>query len=399
MQRASHTATLGRSRRAVSLVGRAAAVLLAPVVLLSLFPAATLAAGGVTVTTPFPQVAVQPSASVTFPLTITAASTQVVALSVTGLPAGWSARLTGGGFTVDGAYAGPGRPAAVNLDLSVPADATGTAHLAVIGRGTSASDELPLEVRVASEAGGSVSLAATYPSLRGPASATFPFDLTLRNDTPRETTFALSGQGPDGWTVDARPSGSTQATSLTVAAGSSGGVRVSVTPPADAAAGSYPIVVTADGGGTQAAVQLTVVVTGSYSVALTTPDQVLSTNATAGAAKPFQVVVQNTGSGPLTNVTLSARPATGWDITFNPPTIASLDPGKDATVTASITPASNAVAGDYNVPMTATAAESSGSVTIRVTVDTSLTWAIVGIALIVLVLVGLGLVFSRYGRR
>jgi len=76
-----------------------------------------------------------------------------------------------------------------------------------------------------------------------------------------------------------------------------------------------------------------------------------------------------------------------------------VDPGTDATGHGTITPAADAVAGDYNVDFSATATEASSSTTIRVTVNTSLSWAVVGIALIVLVLVGLGWVFSRYGRR
>lgn len=363
-------------------------------------PGAAAAAGGVTVTTPFPLVAVEPGSNVTFPITVAATTSQVVALSVTGLPAGWSARFTGGGFTVDGVLATPTAAGAVSLDLAVPADATGTTRLVVEARGSAGSDQLALAVRVASEAGGIVSLEATYPSLRGPASATFPFELTLSNDTPRETTFSLSAQGPDGWTVDVRPSGSSQATSLKVAAGSSGGVSVSVTPAPGTAAGEYPIAVTADGGnGSPAEAKLTVVVTGTYDLVLTTPDQVLSTDATAGGARPFQLVLHNGGSGALTDLRPSTTPPTGWTVTFDPPTVASLDPGKDQVVTATITPASNAVAGDYNLEVQASATEASASTTIRVTVNTSLSWAIVGIALIVLVLLGLGWVFARYGRR
>ncbi len=367
--------------------------------LLVLTSTTALAAGGVAVTTTYPLVAVEPGASVTFPLTVTATSTEVVALDLTGLPAGWTARFTGGGFTVDGVLAGPGAPATATLDLSVPTDARGTARLTVRAKGTSGTDALDLSVRVASEAGGNVSLEATYPSLRGPSSATFPFDVALRNDTPRETTFALSGEGPAGWTVDVRPSGSSQATSLKVAGGSSGTISVAVTPAPGTAAGEYPITVTADGGGTPAQVALTVVITGTYTMSLTTPDQVLSTDATAGQARQLQLVVRNTGSGALSNLRLTATPASGWTVTFNPATLASVDPGTDMTVTATITPATDAVAGDYNVDFSASATEASSSTTIRVTVNTSLSWAVVGIALIVLVLVGLGWVFSRYGRR
>jgi uncharacterized membrane protein len=35
----------------------------------------------------------------------------------------------------------------------------------------------------------------------------------------------------------------------------------------------------------------------------------------------------------------------------------------------------------------------------RITVDTALSWGLIGIALILLTLVGLGWVFQRYGRR
>jgi uncharacterized membrane protein len=376
----------------------AAGVLLVPL-LLAVAAGPASAAGGISVTTPFPLVAVEPGASVTFPLTVTSTTTQVVTLALGRLPTGWSARFTGGGFTVDGVLAAPAAPGTASLDLSVPADATGSTRLTVEARGPAGGDVLELTVRVASEAGGNVSLEATYPSLRGPASATFPFDLTLRNDTPRETTFALSGQGPDGWTVDVRPSGSSQATSLKVAAGSSGGVSVSVTPAPQAAAGEYPVTVVADGGGTPTQAQLTVVVTGSYALLLTTPDQVLSTDATAGQGRQFQIVLRNDGSGALSNVTPGASPPTGWTVTFDPASIATIAPGSDQAVTATITPASDAVAGDYNIGMTATATEASASTTIRVTVNTSLSWAVVGGALIVLVLLGLGWVFAKYGRR
>ncbi|MGZ8528129.1 MAG: NEW3 domain-containing protein, partial [Candidatus Limnocylindrales bacterium] len=64
-----------------------------------------------------------------------------------------------------------------------------------------------------------------------------------------------------------------------------------------------------------------------------------------------------------------------------------------------ITPSDQAIAGDYVVSFSAAASEATTSQDIRVTVETSLTWAIVGIALIVLVFVGLGWVFQRFGRR
>jgi uncharacterized membrane protein len=149
-----------------------------------------------------------------------------------------------------------------------------------------------------------------------------------------------------------------------------------------------------------------VTITGTYSVSLTqTTDETLQTSAQVGAGKPYVWVVQNTGSGPLTNLTVSATPPTGWTVTFDTASIASLAPGKTQNVTATITPASNAVAGDYTIAFNLSA-PSSGSVpgatasqTVRVTVQVGLNWLIVGGALILLVLVGLSWVFGRFGRR
>jgi uncharacterized membrane protein len=68
-------------------------------------------------------------------------------------------------------------------------------------------------------------------------------------------------------------------------------------------------------------------------------------------------------------------------------------------VTATIQPASNALAGDYDLTLSASAGGATDSLDIRTTVQTSALWGLVGLALIVLVLVGLAWVFRRYGRR
>ena len=66
---------------------------------------------------------------------------------------------------------------------------------------------------------------------------------------------------------------------------------------------------------------------------------------------------------------------------------------------AKITPSSDAIAGDYEITMTAKGAESSDDVTIRVRVETPQLWWIVGVVLILLVFAGLYWVFRTYGRR
>src|SRR4249920_3070367 len=65
-----------------------------------LAPLAT-AAGGLTVTTPFPAVVAEPGATASFNLTLTVDSARRVDLKTAGVPTGWTARFRGGGMTID----------------------------------------------------------------------------------------------------------------------------------------------------------------------------------------------------------------------------------------------------------------------------------------------------------
>ena len=108
------------------------------------------AAGGVTVTTPFPAIVAEPGSSATFKLTLGVSSAQRVDLKAEGVPTGWTARFQGGGSVVDGAYVDPKTPPEVTLSVDIPKDATaGTSTLRVIATGVSGQDTLPLSIRVA----------------------------------------------------------------------------------------------------------------------------------------------------------------------------------------------------------------------------------------------------------
>ena len=365
------------------------------------------AAEPLSVTTPYPSVAAQPGASVSFPITITTDATRTVALTVDGVPQGGSARLTGGGFTVDAVQAESGKPASVSLDVTLPANATGIISVTVHATSGSLTADLPLRLRIEGGAGGSVTIDPPT-GQKVAAGGSLTFNLTLHNNTPRDTTFTFSTQQPDGWQVSAMPGGSSQATSLVVAAASTGSLTVSVASPSTATAGDYKIEVdTASDGSVQPdPVILPVTITGTYTLSLSqTADETLQTSAQPGSGKTYVWVVQNSGSGPLANLTVSATPPTGWTVTFDAATIPSLAPGKSQNVTATITPSGNAVAGDYTIAFNVSA-PSSGSVpgatasqTVRVTVQVGLNWLVVGGAIILLVLVGLSWVFGRFGRR
>jgi uncharacterized membrane protein len=99
-------------------------------------------------------------------------------------------------------------------------------------------------------------------------------------------------------------------------------------------------------------------------------------------------------------VVVSATAPTDWNVTYSPSsTIASIAAGQSQTITATIVPSNDAIAGDYVVTYSASATDANGSVQIRMTIETSPLFGFVGLALIVLVLFGLWYVFQRYGRR
>ena len=324
-----------------------------------------------------------------------------VDLAVAGVPDGWTAGLHGGGLEVSSVYVPADGSATVQLDLAVPADAPdGDQQITVSARSASASASLALDVAVAQAAGGTVELTTDFPTLRGASDANFNFTLQLHNSTPQQLTFSLQAAGPVGWTVTAQPSGEAQAASFTVEAGASRSVDVKAVPPDGVDAGSFPINVQAIGSaGRTAEAQLTVEISGRVAMTLTTADGRLNASATAGAAGDLSVVVRNDGTSPLTGVTLSASPPSDWEVTFDPPTIDSVAANASATVTAHIKPSGDAIAGDYVVTITAQNDQASKSADIRVTVETSPLWGVVGIALILAAIGGLYWVFQRYGRR
>lgn len=391
----------GRARRGVRAGLRRGFVALAAAAigLVSLAPAA-FAADGLTITTPYPAVVVAPGAQVAFNVTIKTTTPSRVALALTGAPTDWNPALRGGGFVVDAVETNGVDAGTVRVDLTVPTTATGTSKMVL--RGTSASSvvELALEVRVAAGATGDVTLKTDFPSLKGPSTQTFNFNLTLANGTPEDLTFSVNAQGPTGWTIQANLTGQAQAASAVVKAGSSSGVTVSAVPPAGVAAGSYPLQVVAVAGSRTIKGTLSVEVTGTYTLTMATSDGRLNGRGPAGSVSPLAIVLTNTGTADITNVALTGTGPGSWDISFDQPTVATIAAKQSVTVTAQIKPSGDAIAGDYNVSLSANGTPSATStLAIRYTVETSVVWGVVGVALIIAVGAGVWWVFQRYGRR
>ena len=360
---------------------------------------ATFAADAIQLTTPYPAVAVAPGAKVSFDVSVKTPSAARVGLSVDKVPTGWTATMRGGGFVVDGVQTNGTDAATVTLELTVPPDAaSGTQRITLTGTSGGATATLDLDIRVTEAAAGSVTLTTQYPQLKGVSTSSFTFSLSLANDTPDDLTFGVVANGPDGWTVAAEVASQSQAATAVVKAGTTSTITVSAKAPTDATAGTYPITVDATSGDKTAHADLSVQVTGSYSLSMSTPDGRLNAAGSAGGTTDLGVTITNSGTADVENVQLTATPPSGWTVTFEPTSI-TVPAGKTVNATAHIKPSSDAIAGDYVVSLRSASSTTSASAAIRVTIETSLLWGAVGVALIAIVLLGLWWTFRRFGRR
>jgi uncharacterized membrane protein len=373
---------------------------IAAALLPALVPTA-LAADGLSLTTAYPAVTVTPGSNVSLDLNVDADEQARVELELGGVPATWKAELRGGGFVINAVEVNGSDPTAVRLDIDVPEEATGTTRITITASATGTTVELPVDIRVEAGAGGSVDLDIDSPSQTGSSDETFTFAVAIRNNKEQDLNFTSDASRPSAdWEVDAKGASQGSATTGNVKAGSSGTINVTVTPPQDVAAGTYPILLTVSAGDETLEQPLEVVITGSYSMTLTTPTAVLSGRGAAGSATDQQFIVTNTGTAPITQITLTTTPPGDWEVTFEPETVDAIAPGEEATITAHITPSGNAIAGDYTMTFRA-ASEEADDVTaqFRFTVEAGILGAIIGAGLIVAVVAGLYWVFRRYGRR
>ena len=349
--------------------------------------------------TPYVGVSIKPGDSATYALDVSGPPGSRVGLSLSTLPDDWAGTIRGGGFELDEVLLDSTGHVEVDLEVQTPGDAAdGDYEVTVRAEGAGSVVGLDLSIRVTATAGGEVTFTTDFPALQGSSDSSFSYSLDLQNGTPQEIQFGLTAEGPDGWQVDIRPSGESQASTVTVGGGGNVTVTVDVNPPDTTPAGSYTVLARAEGGGESAAVELTVAITGTFDIALTTANEVLNVEVNAGEASTLDLLVVNSGSASLEGVSLSATPPSGWDVTFDLATIDLIPPGESVPVTSTITPADDAINGDYALTFSASVPEVRSSTDIRATVTTSAVWGLVGVGVIALALVGLTLVFRRYGR-
>lgn len=227
---------------------------------------------------------------------------------------------------------------------------------------------------------------------------TFRYNTTLHNGVSEPRIYELKATAPDGWNVVFRARGS-QVTSINMDGNKDENISIEIHPAHDAEPTKYKIPVTAIAANDTLQLAIEAVVKGSYGIELTTPTGLLSGNITEGKQKEIHLVVRNTGTLTLNDISLSAQTPSKWDATFEPSKIEQLAPGKTTDVIATLTVPDKTIAGDYVTVFTAKNSDSNSQATFRMTVRTSMLSGWIGILVI---LVAIALVFyliRKYGRR
>ena len=372
---------------------------------LVLAPAA-YADGGLTISTNFPGMTVTAGKTVTFSIALDNSSTVPMnsAISVSDLPDGWDATFSSGGNQVSRVFVRPDASVNVTLGIDIPANTPeGEYNINVNAEAEGiAYDTLQLSLNVGSTDVSQGQFNSQFPELKGGAGTSYTFNTDLTNSGGEDMYYSLSSSAADGWTVSFKPTdaASSDIASLSIPAGQTQGITITVKPPSDIRAGEYSIPVLATSTTGSLSLDLKVTITGNYEMSLATNDGRLNADIQVGKETPVTLVVSNTGSADILDLTFSSTlPTSGWAVRFDQPTIESLPAGATQEVVAFIQTDARAVTGDYAASITATSSQVDSTIDLRVAVNTSTVWGIVAVIIIVLLAGGLYLLFRKFGRR
>lgn len=369
---------------------------------------ASAAGEGLDMSTVYPGITMKAGESATFDLDFTCDEGEScdAELSVKSMPENWTGYFKGGSKQITRVHvngdAAANDIAEADFSLTVPEDTEDGVYIVELEAdgGAGNTDILELSVTVSREEALQSSFTSEYPEQQGASGTTFSFNTTVVNNRADDQTYALTADVPTGWEVRFTPSGeSTNVASLPVTTGSSQGMTITVTPPENVEKGDYTIPISLVSAEDTLSTELTVSITGTYSVSLSTPDGRLSLDAYADKETSVTLSITNQGNVDLENLNLTSSAPTDWEVTFSESTIDLLEAGATKEVTAYVKPCQNVITGDYATTISIRNDEASSSADFRVSVKTSTTWGIVAIGVIVVLVIALGMIFKKFGRR
>lgn len=320
-------------------------------------------------------------------------------------PKGWICSLFYGDYEVLRIFL-RGRES-MNLTLTIepsPNVTAGSYDVVVTAlSGQAKSSALKIEIEIVKPSAG-IELTTTSTEVTGSPGSVFSFRFDIKNNYYRDLTFRLSAEVPEGWqNLGFKPSPyETKVISdVTVGARSTyWGVTLDVWCPQSVKPDTYPVSVTVSepSEGIHEKLEFRAVVTGTAKVTLKTEGGLLSYNVEAGKTVEIPLVIENTGTLPLRDISLYSYAPSGWKADITPDKITALPAGENATAILYLEPPPGAIAGDYSINIRAWSMEASHEITLRITVTKATYWGIVGVVVVVGAIFVLIFVSRRYGR-
>ena len=332
---------------------------------------------------------------------------EFIDLSLPQVAKGWKARIKTYSFDVSGVFVASDKSKSLTFKAE-PEEGTGPGKYTFGIKGQTEDGKLVSASQVTVHViakdketkSKGVSLTTSYPVLQGPTDAKFEFSVEVENKTDKDSTFNLSAQGPTNWDINFKPSYEDKLiSSLRLKAGGRQSVGVEVKPYPLTDAGKYPLLVKVSAPEGMAEAELTVILTGTHKLEVGTASGLLSLTAMTGKPSNLSFYVKNTGSAAQSNIKLLSFKPENWKVEFKPEKLDTLAPNELKQIELVVTPADQALVGDYSVAVGVEGEKASKNLEFRVTVKASTAWGWIGIAIIVLVVLGLVILFVRMGRR
>ena len=327
---------------------------------------------------------------------------QLLSLSVPQTADGWKATILGGGQPVGAIEVAPDSEERLQLRLEPPAGiGHGDYRFTIEAKNAQYDDKLPIAVTIGEEVPAKLKLTTNFPALRGSATTSFKYKVSVTNDSGRDATINFSADAPKNFQVGFTEAyGSQQITSIPIEAGKSKDVEAALTIPHETPAGDYKLVLHAKTEAASADLPVSLTIVGQPRLAVSGEGGRLSGEAYAGQNSQLTVVLRNDGSEAARDIELSATTPEGWKSSFDPKELPQLAAGATQDVKVALTPSERAIAGDYQATIRASAAGGlSESANFRITVLTSTLWGAVAIAIIAIALLVVVFAVARFGRR
>ena len=364
---------------------------------------------GIMVAPEYTSIVVQEGEDVSIDLTVAnlGREDENIDLALPQVPKGWKARIKTYNFDVAGVHVPSDKSKSLTLKAEPDKDTPPGKYVIGIkaqtqdGKLTSASQvAITVKLKDKSATTKGLNINTSYPVLQGPTDAKFDFSVEVENKLDKDSIFNVSAQGPTNWDVNLKPAYEEKfISSLRLKAGQSQTMAVEVKPYALAEPGKYPIQVRVSSPEAKAEAELTVVLTGTHKIDVGTASGILSLTAMRGEPANLSFYVKNTGSAPQTNLKLLSFKPENWKVEFKPDKVEALPAGELKQIEVIVTPADQALVGDYSVAVGVQGEKVNKNLELRVTVKASTAWGWIGIGIIVAVLLGLVILFVRMGRR